>query len=42
VVFAAKTPGRFEAANNKAAIQTLSQQLEVNLSRSLTRFGPWE
>ncbi|MBB1270770.1 spermidine synthase [Shewanella sp. SR44-3] len=42
VVFATNTPGCFEAANNKAAIQALSQQLEVNVSRSLNRFGPWE
>jgi spermidine synthase len=42
VVFATNIPGRFEAASNKTAIQGLSQQLEVNLSRALTRFGPWD
>jgi spermidine synthase len=42
VVFATNKANCFSAANNKQELQTLSQKLEINVSRVLTRFGPWE
>jgi hypothetical protein len=42
VVFATNKANCFSAANNKQDLQALSQKLDINVSRVLTRFGPWE
>jgi spermidine synthase len=42
VVFATNKANCFAAANNKQELQALSQKLDINISRVLTRFGPWE
>ena len=41
VVFATNKANCFSAANNKQELQALSQKLDINISRVLTRFGPW-
>ncbi|GGP67111.1 spermidine synthase [Shewanella algicola] len=42
VVYATNGSGNFAGANNKQALQNLSQKLDTNISRVLTRFGPWQ
>ena len=42
VVYATNGHTGFAAANNKQALQALSQKLDTNISRVLTRFGIWE
>ncbi|MFB2661104.1 spermidine synthase [Shewanella mangrovisoli] len=41
VIFASQTPQPLGASALKSQAQTLSQQLDFALERSLTRFGPW-
>lgn len=42
VVYATNGCGNFTGSNNKQALQNLSQKLDTNISRVLTRFGPWQ
>jgi spermidine synthase len=42
VIFAAKLPNIIPCVAVKSGAQALSQQLDFDLGRSLTRFGPWE
>ncbi|MGK0408865.1 MAG: spermidine synthase [Shewanella psychromarinicola] len=42
VVFATNKANCFAAASNKQELQALSQKLDINISRVLTRFGSWE
>ncbi|NKF49261.1 methyltransferase [Shewanella sp. WXL01] len=41
VIFASQVDCNFNLANNKAALQELSQQLDFNIARVLTRFDEW-
>lgn len=42
VIYATNGLGNFMEATNKQALQSLSQKLDTNISRVLTRFGPWQ
>ncbi|GGB54532.1 fused MFS/spermidine synthase [Shewanella inventionis] len=42
VIYATNGSNTFGQANNKQALQHLSQKLDTNISRVLTRFGVWE
>lgn len=42
VIFASQTPLLMGSSALKNSAQTLSVQLDFNLGRSLTRFGPWQ